>query len=271
MSKIRDAVVAGYFYPKDPKKLSDEIDTLLSISNPEINIQNLNGIVSPHAGYIYSGRTAAYAYNLLKEKDINKVIIISPSHREYFPGACVYEGDGYKTPLGIVEIDKELVSKLIDGNRIIYTGIEGHREEHAIEVQIPFLQKTLKEFKLIPIVMGDQGKMFIDELSDSISKAADDKTLIVASSDLSHYYSKNEADELDSVVEKDINEFNYQKLQNDLEQRNCEACGGGPIVVMMKAASLMKKENAIVLNRSNSGDTTGDYSGVVGYLSAAVY
>jgi MEMO1 family protein len=271
MNKIRKAMVAGYFYPSDSGKLSDEIDTLLSISNPGISLQNITGIIAPHAGYIYSGRTAAFAYNLLKEKKIDKVIIISPSHREYFQGICIYNGNGYETPLGIVETDVELADKIIKEQRIIYKGIEGHREEHAIEVQIPFLQKVLNEFKIVPIVMGDQGRLFIDELSNRIYQVADQSTLIVASSDLSHYYSKTEADKLDSVIENDINQFNFEGLQNDLEQKTGEACGGGPIVAMMKAASLMNKKNARVLNRSNSGDTTGDYNGVVGYLSAAIY
>ena len=271
MNKIRKAMVAGYFYPSDSRKLSDEIDTLLSISNPDITLQNITGIIAPHAGYIYSGMTAAFAFNLLKEKQIDKVIIIAPSHREYFPGICIYNGNGYETPLGIVETDGELADKIVKEQKIIYKGIEGHREEHAIEVQIPFLQKVLNEFKIVPIVMGDQGRLFIDELSNRIYQAADETTLIVASSDLSHYYSKQEADKLDSVIENDINEFNFKKLQNDLDQKKGEACGGGPIVAMMKTASLMNKKNAIVLNRSNSGDTTGDYNGVVGYLSAAIY
>ena len=271
MDKIRRAMVAGYFYPSNSQKLSDEIEILLSISNPHITIQNISGIISPHAGYTYSGRTAAFAYNLLKGKSIEKVIIISPSHREYFPGICIYAGSGYDTPLGIVEIDRELVDKIVKEQKNIYKGIEGHREEHAIEVQIPFLQKVLTEFKIIPIVMGDQSRLFTDELANRIAQVADEKTLIVASSDLSHYYSRQEADRLDSVIENDINEFNFEKLQNDLDHNNTEACGGGPIVTMMKAASLMNKKNARVLNRSNSGDTTGDYSGVVGYLSAAVY
>ena len=271
MNKIRRAMVAGYFYPSNSQKLSDEIETLLSISNPDITLQYITGIISPHAGYIYSGRTAAFAYNLLKGKTIDKVIIISPSHREYFPGICIYDGIGYETPLGIVEIDRELVDKIVKEQKNIYKGIEGHREEHAIEVQIPFLQKVLTEFKIVPIVMGDQSRLFIDELSNRIYQTADEKTLIVASSDLSHYYSKQEANKLDSVIENDINQFNFEELQHDLEQKNGEACGGGPIVAMMKAASLMNKKNARVLNRSNSGDITGDYSGVVGYLSAAVY
>ncbi len=271
MNKIRKATVAGYFYPSNPQKLSDEIETLLSISNPEITLQNITGIISPHAGYIYSGRTAAFAYNLLRNKPIDKVIIISPSHREYFPGVSIYNGDGYETPLGIVEINRELADNIVNGQKIIYKGIEGHTEEHAIEVQIPFLQKVLTEFKIVPIVMGDQSQLFIAALANRIHQVADETTLIVASSDLSHYYSKQEADKLDTVIENDINEFNFKKLQHDLDHKNGEACGGGSIVAMMEAASLMNKKNAKVLNRSNSGDTTGDYSGVVGYLSAAVY
>jgi MEMO1 family protein len=271
MNKIRKAAVAGYFYPSNPEKLLIEIDTLLSISTSNLNVKNIMGIIVPHAGYIYSGRTAAYAFNLLKGKDINKVIIISPSHREYFPGVCIYEGGGYETPLGIVEIDGDLADRLADKNRIIYKGVDGHREEHAIEVQIPFLQKVLDEFKIVPIAMGDQGKMFVDEVAFKICETADEKTLIIASSDLSHYYSKREADELDAVIENDINSFNHEKLQSDLDNKNCEACGGGPIIVMMKTAALMNRRNSKVLDRSNSGDVTGDYNSVVGYLSAVIY
>jgi AmmeMemoRadiSam system protein B len=271
MKKIRKPAVAGFFYPSNSQKLSSEIDTLLSISKPVINPETITGIVSPHAGYIYSGRTAAFGFNLLKNKDIRKVIIISPSHREYFAGVSIYDGDAYETPLGIVDIDQDIVERLTSGGRIIYKGIEGHRDEHAVEVQIPFLQKVLSDFKIVPVVMGDQGKIFIDELAENLSGILDEKTLILASSDLSHYYSRSEADHLDSIIEKDINDFNFEQLQNDLEERNCEACGGGPIVTMMKAASLFKKNNSAVLDRSNSGDTSGDYTSVVGYLSAVIY
>jgi len=113
--------------------------------------------------------------------------------------------------------------------------------------------------------------MFIDELADKLAETVDDKTLIVSSSDLSHYYSSNVADKLDSVVEKRILEFDYQGLQDDLKERNCEACGGGTIVSMMKAASILNKKKSSVLNRSDSGDTTGDHKEVVGYISAVIY
>jgi AmmeMemoRadiSam system protein B len=269
--KIRHQQVAGYFYPVEKAKLQKDIASMLQTAKPEKSFNKIFGIVSPHAGYIYSGKTAAYAYTLLKDKSYKTVIIISPSHAEYFPGICIYDGDAYETPLGIVEIDNEMVDKLVENNKIIFRGIQGHRKEHALEVQIPFLQSVLKDFKIVPIVMGDQGRMFVDELAEKISKVVDDVTLVVASSDMSHFYSSEEADRLDTIVEKRINDFDFKGLLKDLETHNCEACGGGPIAAMMKAASKKNINKSVVINRSDSGDVTGDKSEVVGYLSAVVY
>jgi AmmeMemoRadiSam system protein B len=271
MNKIRKPAVAGLFYPASKNKLEAEIQTLLSISNSEKSFNNIFGIVVPHAGYIYSGRTASYAFNLLKDKEIKTVIIISPSHREYFPGISIYDGDGYETPLGIVEVDKDMTEKLTGESRIIFKGIEGHMQEHAIEVQIPFLQFVLKDFKIVPIVMGDQGDLFVDELSEKLSITVDDKTIVIASSDLSHYYSDDAADKLDSIVEKRILDFDFDGLRKDFQMKNCEACGGGAIVSMMKTASVLNRKKSEVLNRSNSGDITGERKEVVGYLSAVIY
>jgi len=155
MKQVRKPAVAGYFYPSEPDKLKKQIETLLSISKPSRSFNNIFGIVSPHAGYIYSGRTAAYGFNLLKESSYKTVVILSPSHREYFPGVSVYNGDSYETPLGIIELNLEMADKLTSNSRIIFRGIEGHREEHAIEVLIPFLQTVLNDFTIVPIVMGD--------------------------------------------------------------------------------------------------------------------
>jgi hypothetical protein len=119
--------------------------------------------------------------------------------------------------------------------------------------------------------MGDQSKIFVDELAGKLAEITDDKTVIVASSDLSHFHSKKKADELDSIVESSIRDFDYENLQKYFDTGLCEACGGGPIIALMKAASLKNKKKSLVLNRSDSGDTTGDFNEVVGYLSAAVY
>ncbi len=271
MKSIRQPAVAGLFYPSNSSELRNEISDLLSSAEIKLNAPNVFGLVSPHAGYVYSGRTAAFGFRLLENKKIEKVVIISPSHREYFPGISIYDGDAYQTPLGVVELDKELASKIIEGSKAIFFGREGHKQEHAVEVQIPFLQMVLQNFKIVPVVMGDQAKIFVDELAFHISKAVDDKTLVVASSDLSHFYDKKKAYELDSIVAKHISNFDYEMLQHDLDTRKCEACGGGPIVALMKAAALLDKRKSVILDRSDSGDVSGDNSEVVGYLSAAIY
>lgn len=271
MKNVRLPAVAGMFYPASPKTLKDDIENMLYNNQPAEKFENVFGIISPHAGYVYSGRTAAYAYNAVAGRKYKTVIIISPSHREYFPGVSIYSGDVYRTPLGDVELDKKIISHLIGNSSIIFEGIEGHRAEHAVEVQIPFLQMVLSDFKIIPIVMGDQRKIFVDELVKRISDVIDDEMLIVASSDLSHFHNKQFADKLDSVIEKKIMNFEYDELLEDLELNKCEACGGGPIVVLMKAADLLNMKKSKILSRSNSGDITGDSSEVVGYLSAVIY
>lgn len=271
MQNIRPSQVAGHFYSADPVKLNKEISSMLESAKPKHSINKIFGIVSPHAGYVYSGTTAAHAYNLIKGINYKRVVVISPSHSEYFPGACVFEGDAYETPLGILEIDKNFSEKLVEGNSIIFSGTEGHRREHALEVQLPFLQSVLSDFKIVPVVMGEQTKTTVDALASRLAEVADEETLIVASSDMSHFHSKSGADKIDSIVEKRINNFDFDNLQKDLDHNNCEACGGGPIVALLKAASLKNIKHSMVLHRSDSGDVTGDSDGVVGYLSAVVY
>lgn len=271
MSKIRKPAVAGMFYTSNLQKLKTEIETLLSISVPKQNLKDIFGIVVPHAGYIYSGRTAAFSYNAVKGKKYKTVIIISPSHREYFQGNSVFDGDAYETPLGIVEINQELADRITQDSSTIFRGSEGHGEEHAIEVQLPFLQTIYEDFSIVPIVMGDQSKNYVDELAEALTEVADEDTLVISSSDLSHYYDHKSAEKLDSIVEKDILDFDHDKLQNDLDNRNCEACGGGPIVAMMKSGWFKNYRNSVVFDRRDSSFASGDTSQVVGYLSAAVY
>lgn len=271
MNKIRKPAVAGSFYPAEKNKLIDQIKLLLDITKTNEVYENISGLVAPHAGYLYSGKTAAYAFNTIANKNYETVIIISPSHREYFPGISIYDGDAYETPLGITEINKSVKEKIISESKNIFEGIQGHRNEHAIEVEIPFLQAVLKDFTIIPVVMGDQSKIYVDELSQKLAEVIDDKTLIVASSDLSHFYSRKEAQKLDLNVKKRIDDFDFNGLQNDLELKNSEACGGGCIVSLMKSAELKNIKKSKVLSYSDSGDVTGDTSEVVGYLSAVIY
>lgn len=271
MKGIREPAVAGMFYPASALKLKEQINNFLEEAVLDQKYADVAGIVSPHAGYLYSGRTAAFGFNSLQKKDYKTVIILSPSHREYFRGISIYDGEAYRTPLGDVPINNEMVERITDGSKIIFKGIQGHRGEHAVEVQIPFLQVIMKNFSIVPIVIGDQNRSFVYELGDKLAQVADENTLIVASSDLSHFYPRSAADKLDSIVEKDIADNDYEKLQSDLETGKCEACGGGAIVAMMRMANLINKNKSRVLSRTDSGDATGDHSEVVGYLSAVIY
>ncbi len=269
---IRKPSVAGMFYPEDSTELKNLALSLLEENKSSKKYNNIVGIVSPHAGYIYSGKSAAIAYNVLNDNsNFETVIILSPSHQEYFKGCCIYDGDAYETPLGEVPIAKEISKFIVDNNETIFFGNMGHKEEHALEVQLPFLQVIRNSFSIVPIVIGDQSIQYILELSKILSKVVGDKTVIIASSDLSHFHSKAKASELDNVIVNRINNFEFKELYNDLALKNCEACGGGGIVALLETADIIGQNKAEVLSYTDSGNVSNDYSSVVGYLSAVVY
>lgn len=269
--KIREPAVAGTFYPNDPKKLKTEIEFHYSNAEKYLFEKKISGMVAPHAGYYYSGTTACYSYKSSSEMKYKTIIILSPSHYEYFNGITIFDGDKYKTPLGAIEIDFELAKKYYTSSSNIYAGKEGHRREHAVEVHLPFLQNIFGEFKFLPVVMGDQNQNNIEQLSNAIVQNFNDDQLILASSDLSHFYRREIANIFDMRVEERINDFDDTGLLRDLETEKSFACGGGLIVAMLKAMKLLGLNTSKVLKRTNSGDVSGDYSSVVGYLSSIVY
>ena len=272
MGAIREETVAGMFYPGEEDELRREVKLLLETNIPRKHYKNVVGIISPHAGYIYSGRSAAYAYNVLKnDVQFETVIIISPSHREYFQGVSIYNGDAYQTPLGVTPINKTIAEKIIEDGDHIYFGNEGHGAEHSLEVQLPFLQMIQDDFSIVPIVIGDQSRKYVDDLAHSLSKSIGKNIVVIVSSDLSHFHEKSKADQLDSIIEEHINNYDYEELMEDLEANKCEACGGGGIVALMKAANLQAKSKARVISYTDSSDVSGDTSSVVGYLSAVIY
>jgi len=271
MNDVREPAVAGMFYPDNVDELKSNINSHLNDAQLDRKFEDVFGVVSPHAGYPYSGLSAAYAYNVLKDLVLETAIILSPSHREYFKGNSIYEGSAYRTPLGDMPVDKTLAVELADAGEFMFLGNNGHGSEHAVEVQIPFLQLVKPEIKIVPVVIGDQNKVYIDSLAEALSKIMNKNRVIITSTDLSHFHKKSDADYLDTIIEKHIDNFNYDSLQSDLEKRTCEACGGGGIVAMMKAAEICGYNHSNVLSRTDSGDTSGDNSSVVGYLSAVIY
>ncbi len=281
---VRQAGVAGGFYPADPKTLSAMIDDMLAhaaSSQPPINVPTSDpilAVVAPHAGYQFSGPVAAYTYAALKGRKFSRVVVIAPSHYEAFDFTSVYEGDAYATPLGTVPVDKAFAKQLVQMSPTIKFSSRGHTPtkegaEHAVEVELPWLQRVLGDFKLVPIVMGDQSYESSRALGVALAKliqGKDKDTLIVASSDLSHYHPYDEAVKIDHKTLGALQVWDYFSMSRNFEARVWEACGGAPIVAAMIAAERMGANQAVVLKYANSGDITGDHSRVVGY-SADVF
>lgn len=270
MARVRQPAVAGAFYDADPDVLRRHVDSLLDQARGTTVKGSIKGLVSPHAGYMYSGSTAAVGYRLLRGKSYDAVILVGPSHREFFTGASIYPGDSYRTPLGDVPVHKEMRDELVKEGGTIMLSDAGHRGEHCLEVQLPFLQRVLGEFSIVPIIIGNQRREFCLALGNALAKAASRRNvLLVASSDLSHYHPYDEAVKLDRQVIGLVEALDEKTMMDQIEEERIEACGGGPVVSVMHAAKLLGANRSQVLFYCNSGDVTGDKDAVVGYLSAA--
>ena len=270
--EVRRPAVAGSFYPADAQTLSRQVRDFLSRAPKAEVTGEIIALVSPHAGYMYSGQVAAYAFKIVEGMKFDAVVVVAPSHRTHFQGASVYDRGGYETPLGLLPVEKELCQKLKAESDLIQFVAQGHAQEHSLEVQLPFLQETLGQFKLVPIVIGDQSYRTCEAVGQAIFKVTEGKkVLLVASTDLSHFHPYDEAVRRDKVILEDLRAFDPQKLAQDLNSGKGEACGGGPVIAVMVAAKGRGANRGQVLKYLNSGDVTGDRSGVVGYVSAVFW
>ena len=267
---VRPPSVAGLFYEDSPDILRKNIGEYLEHAKVPKLKGTVKALISPHAGHVYSGFTAAHAYKMIEGCKYDCVIAVGPSHREYFDGVSIYPGDAYETPLGAIPINKAIREDLLNGEKMFIASDAGHRSEHSIEVQLPFLQSVLGDFSFVPIIMGDQRRQLCNELAGAIVRVATNHNiLLVASSDLSHYHPYDEAVMLDNRVISELEKFNSESFIDNIEVHSFEACGGGPIAAVMNSAQQLGATKAEILYYCNSGDITGDKSGVVGYLAAA--
>lgn len=270
--KIRESVIAGTWYTSDPVMLKRELAGYLDRANPPALEGKLVGLVAPHAGYRYSGGVAAWSYKLLSKDMFDRVLIMAPSHRAAFTGASISVADGYRTPLGIVPLDRELIDEFRKYSGLIQYNPPAESGEHSLEIQLPFLQVVLGAFRLTPLIMGTRAPEFCLSLSEIIAQTCGTKrVLLIASSDLSHYYPAETARRMDGVCLKLLEAFDPYALAIAVENQKTEACGAGPIITMMHAGRKLGANRCKVLNYANSGDVTGDTTGVVGYAAAAIY
>ena len=281
--KVRPAAVAGAFYPADPQELSKMIDDMLAKATPPPVDGTIIAAVAPHAGYPYSGPVAAWTYAAIGAQvkaghKYTRVVVIAPSHYVGFDFTSVYDGDAYTTPLGQIPVDKEFARWLAKMSPTILLSDKGHQAtadapEHSVEVELPWLQKILGNFELVPIVMGNQSYESSRALGVALAKMLrnDHDTLVLASSDLSHYHPYADAESIDHKTLHALETYDYYSMSRNFQYRGqgepgiWEACGGAPIVAAMIYAERLGANKAEVLKYANSGDITGDKSRVVGY------
>lgn len=277
---VREPAVAGQFYPADKKELENQVDEFLSRATKEKPNGQILGLMVPHAGFRFSGQVAAFGFKQLEEENIDTVILIGNSHHAYFEGAAVYEKGYFKTPLGEVPIDEALAQKIIQEDAIIKADSGPHEVEHSLEVELPFLQRVLKNFKLVPILMGSGSQESVQVLAKAINKnIAGKNILVVASSDMSHYPSYQQAVYADKKVYQAILTGKPENLRNTVSQLEKEnipnaatfLCGQDAVEVLMTMMQDLDAKEIKLLKYANSGDVSGDKSQVVGYSAIAFY
>jgi len=265
---VRESPIAGSWYPGRRDELARTIEGFLAAVPPQPLLGELVALVAPHAGYMYSGQVAAHAYSLLQGKRYDVVAVVSPSHRPYSGRVLATAKRYYRTPLGLLEVNHHLLEEL--GKAVPLNYLE-RDEEHSLEIQLPFLQYLLGNFSLVPVMLQDQSYAIASSVGHALAKLlGDKKALLVASTDLSHFYNYDRATAMDQRALDSIARFDPEAFDRDIQSGRAEACGHGAVVAVLVAAKALGADKVTVLHYANSGDVTGDRYRVVGYGAAAI-
>ena len=273
---LRRAAVAGTWYPATAAALTREVESYLASSGPFTDAvphdADIVALVSPHAGLQYSGPVAACAYDLLRRQRYQCVVLVGPSHYVGFEGASIWRTGAFDTPLGAMKIDEATAERICAASAAVVDYPRAHLREHSIEMQLPFLAALVPQVPIVPIVMGLQTRETAFAVGDAIAEALrGEQALIVASSDLSHFHDAATAASLDGRVIAHVDAADPDGLMQLLEERADHACGGGPMVSVLRAARSLGATNSKVLRYADSGDVSGDKTSVVGYMAAALW
>jgi len=273
-NRSRPAAVAGSWYPGDRAALGSMLATQLArVEEPQTG--EIVGLIVPHAGLVYSGPVAAHAYRAVADRQFDVVVLVGPSHYEVFDGVAIYPSGAFETPLGSVVVASDVADRLMK-SPVIGTHPRAHVREHSLEMQLPFLQRVLSDTPIVPLLIGRQVRETILALADALVTVLSGLTpLLVASTDLSHYFHASRAAALDQVVIDHVARFDAHGLMSEYERYPAHergrfvACGSGAACGVMLAAAGLGARDARVLSYADSGDVSGDKSAVVGYLAAA--
>jgi AmmeMemoRadiSam system protein B len=266
---LRKALFAGSFYDSSPTRLKQDFGYWFNTAQISETTDRVTGVICPHAGYIYSGFCAAHSYKLLSNKQFKTAIILHPSHRGNHFSFSVSPYKEYQTPLGNLELDNKLAGKLFEkGAEVIDAWY--HQNEHSMEVQLPFIKYIKPDIKIVPVMFGAQNISVSKALAEILADVIDDETVIVVSTDLSHYHSAKEAELMDKELIEDIMAVDPEVLFTHIREGKTEACGFAGVMTLIFLAKLIGNSSFSVLHYTHSGIASGDYEQVVGYLSASL-
>ena len=271
--RIRTPAVAGMFYPKEKSELQKSISDCFShefgAKKSETIIKKIYGVVCPHAGYMYSGPIATHSYNLISVQEFELAIILGPNHWGIGCNIATMNDCEWETPLGKVEVDSEAAKEIIQITKLVEIDFFSHTREHSIEVQVPMLQEFCKnKFKILPISLIDQEYDSTIEIGNAVAEIAEKKkTIIIGSSDFTHYESNEFAHSQDMALIEPILDLDIEKFYKILRERRISACGYGAIAATMVACKKLGATEGKLLKYATSGDITGDTGSVVGYAS----
>jgi len=273
---VRPSAVAGTWYPGIAGALAREVDAFVAAAGDPV-AGDITALFAPHAGLMFSGPVGAHAYKAAAAASgsYDVVFIVGPSHFFGFDGVSVWPDGAFDSPLGPANVDAAAAADLLR-HPVAHVELEPHGREHSIEMQLPFIRRLLPEVLIVPALMGLQGRETILALADALAAAARGRrALLVASTDLSHYFDARTAATLDARVQDCVRANDADALLDlfeeypEHERGRYVACGGGPAIAVMKAATLLGAPQGRVLKYAHSGEVSGDYDGVVGYLAAA--
>ena len=273
-TNIKRPNVSGQFYAADPRVLSSEIEEFFQHADVTPAANRIEIVIAPHAGYIYSGAVAAYGFKAASRNQYTTIIILAPSHYFGFDGISVGLQDGFQTPLGVVDVDRTFAQQLIDKDEKFNFKPEPFEREHALEVEIPFLQKAFAGFKIVTVIMGQPSFTLLEQFAASLDDIIGDRkdVLIVVSTDLSHYHPDTKARAMDASAIKAIISMDAKTVWEGCRLRSAmEMCGFVPTTAALLYARLRGLTHAHMLRYANSGDVTGERESVVGYASVIIY